>query len=81
MLTFANIYFDIINYIVPLFFIIEHGIIFPAQTDKSDLIVGICETKFWQLHSVQIEAPPEGVASIDKSSQDRFRYIGTRNGT
>ncbi len=40
-----------------------------------------CETKFWQLHSIQIEAPPEGVASIDKSSQGRFRYIGTRSGT
>ncbi len=40
-----------------------------------------CETKFWQLHIMQIEAHPEGVASIDKSSQGRFRYIGTRSGT
>ncbi len=40
-----------------------------------------CETKFWQLHIMQIEAHPEGFASIDKSSQGRFRYIGTRSGT
>ncbi len=45
------------------------------------MIIDNCETKFLQLHSIQIEAPPEGVASIDKSSQGRFRYIGTRSGT